>query len=185
MKLKLALLSGLVMMASSAMAADKYKLDTEGAHSYVNFKVSHLGYGFVDGRFNEFEGEFSYDSASNVISDVNVVVKTDSVDSNHGERDKHIRSDDFLDVANFGEATFVSTGFAEGKLTGDITIHGVTKSITIPMTKTAEGDDPWGGYRIGLFGTVELTLADFGIKRDLGPSSKVAELEVLIEGIKQ
>lgn len=185
MKLKLALLSTLMLAASSAMAADKYKLDTEGSHSYVNFQVSHLGFGFVDGRFNEFEGEFSYDSATGDISDVNVVVKADTVDTNHGERDKHIRSDDFLDVANFAEAKFVSTGFADGKLTGDMTIHGVTKPVTVTMTKTAEGEDPWGGYRVGFVGTAQLTMADFGIKKDLGPSSQVVELEVLIEGIKQ
>lgn len=183
MKLKMALLSS-VLLASSAMA-DKYVLDTEGSHSYVNFKISHLGYGFVSGRFNDFTGEFDYDSSTGEISAVNVKVTANSVDTNHGERDKHLRSGDFLDVEKFPEATFVSTGFADNTLTGDLTIHGVTQPVSVPMTKTGEGDDPWGGYRVGFVGNTEIALVDFGITQNIGPSSKTVQLELLLEGVKQ
>ena len=78
-----------------ASAAD-YVIDNKGAHASVNFKVSHLGYSFIKGRFNTFEGDFSYDPANISASKVEVTIDTTSLDSNHAERDKHIRSSDLL-----------------------------------------------------------------------------------------
>ncbi len=183
MKTKLAVLSALIFSASAI--ADSYKLDTEGMHSSINFKVPHLGYGFVAGRFNDFSGGFDYDSTTGEVTNVKVVVKTKSVDSNQGDRDKHLRSDDFLDASAFPEATFVSTGYSQGQLTGELSIRGIKKPVTIELQKTDEGKDPWGGYRVGFIGQTSLTLADFGMTKDLGPSSKVVEVELLVEGVKQ
>ncbi|KOO10403.1 hypothetical protein AKJ18_34435, partial [Vibrio xuii] len=75
----------------------------------VNFKVSHLGYSFIKGRFNQFDGQFSFDPANVAASKVTVNVDTTSLDSNHAERDKHIRSSDFSDASKFSTATFTST----------------------------------------------------------------------------
>lgn len=177
-------------LAFSAAQAAEYKIDTKGAHASINFKIQHLGYSWLVGRFNDFSGSFSYDEDSLQASDVTVTIDTASVDTNHAERDKHLRGDDFLDVDKYPEAKFVSTGIestGDGtmKVMGDLTLHGVTKAITIDAKKIGEGEDPWGGYRAGFTGTTELALADFGIDYDLGPASQTVMMTLHIEGIKQ
>lgn len=188
-KLKLLLLSILISISSVVSAAD-YKIDTAGAHAFITFKIKHLGYSWLLGRFNQFEGEFSYDSAQPEKSSINVTIKTSSVDSNHAERDKHLRGEDFLNVSKFPEASFVSKSFDvkdadNAVVTGDFTLHGVTREIQFPVQKIGEGKDPWGGYRAGFTGKTELKLADYGITYDLGPASANVEIELNIEGIRK
>lgn len=170
-----------------ASAAD-YVIDTKGAHASVNFKVSHLGYSFIKGRFNQFDGQFSFDPANVADSKVTVNVDTTSLDSNHAERDKHIRSSDFIDASKFSTATFTSTSVVDkgdGKLAvnGDLNLHGVTKPITIDAEFIGAGKDPWGGERAGFYGTTRLELADFDIQV-MGDSSYV-DMELHVEGVKQ
>lgn len=170
-------------------AAD-YVIDTEKAHAFIQFRIQHLGYSWLYGRFNAFDGKFSYDAKNPATNKVEVIIDTASIDSNHAERDKHLRSDDFLDVAKFPQARFVSTKFEDkgngrAVLSGDLTLHGVTKPVVIAVEHIGEGDDPWGGYRAGFFGTTTLKLADFGITRDLGPASQEVELMLSVEGIRQ
>lgn len=170
-----------------ANAAD-YKIDTKGAHASVNFKISHLGYSFIQGRFNTFSGDFSFDENNIEASKVSVTVDTTSLDSNHAERDKHIKGSDFINASKFSDATFVSNKVskkADGNLaiSGDLTLHGVTKNITIDAQFIGEGKDPWGGYRAGFEGTTRLQLKDFDITV-MGASSYV-DMELHVEGIKQ
>lgn len=155
-----------------AQAAD-YTIDYKGAHASVNFKVKHLGYSWLTGRFNKFDGEFSYDESNINASKINISIDTSSIDSNHGERDKHLRSGDFLDVNEFATASFNSTKVEDkgnGKLaiTGNFTLQGITKELVIDAVKIGEGDDPWGGYRLGLSGTTSIKMSDFGYKMDFG-----------------
>lgn len=191
--MKKALLTTILALTTSYGAlveAADYKIDVKGAHASINFKVKHLGYSWLTGRFNDFDGGFSYDPAAPEASKINVEINTASLDSNHAERDKHLRSDDFLDVKKYPKAMFKSTGFKvknenEGVITGNLTLHGVTKSISFPVHKIGEGNDPWGGYRSGFSGVTSLKMADYGITTDLGPASTHVELELNIEGIKQ
>lgn len=193
MKIKntvLATAFGLVAGFSSVANAADYKLDTEGVHSFIQFKIQHLGYSWLIGRFNKFDGEFNYDNANEAASKISVTIDTASVDSNHARRDKHLRSDDFFDVKKFPQATFTSTSFEpkkDGKslLKGDLTLHGVTKSIAIDVNKIGEGKDPWDGYRVGFEGTTKLKLKDYNINFNLGPASEVVELYFSFEGIRQ
>jgi len=183
------LLAGLTLN-SSALLAEDYVIDTKGAHAFVQFRVQHLGYSWLYGRFNEFSGKFSYDDAAPEKASVEVIIKTASVDSNHAERDKHLRSDDFLDVNKYPEAKFISTSYTPGKdgkgtLKGNLTLHGVTKEVEIDMHSIGAGKDPWGGYRRGFEGTTKFAMADFGIVKDLGPKSKDVEMTLSLEGIKQ
>lgn len=181
-------LSSLGLACVPALAAD-YVIDTEGAHASVNFKIQHLGYSWLTGRFNDFEGKFSYDGDDIEASKIEVTVDTRSIDSNHAERDKHLRSDDFLDASKHSQAKFVSksvTGSDDDlEIVGDLTLHGVTKEITIDAEKVGEGEDPWGGYRVGFKGETELKLKDFGIDYDLGPASETVKLQLHLEGVKQ
>ncbi len=176
-------------LPSKAFAAD-YVIDNKGMHASIQFKISHLGYSWLWGRFDDFSGNFSYDDKNAAASRIKVIVKTASVDSNHAERDKHLRSDDFLDVKKYPEAVFESSEFIPGKdgkatLKGKLTLHGVTRDIEIQVNKIGEGKDPWGGYRAGFEGSTRLKLKDYGIKKDLGPASAELELIISLEGIKQ
>lgn len=170
--------------------ANDYVIDTKGAHAAINFSIQHLGYSWLTGRFNTFSGDFSYDPKNVAASKINVTIDTTSVDSNHAERDKHLRSADFLNVEKFPKATFVSKKITdidgdEFDIVGDLTLNGVTKSITIEVDKIGEGKDPWGGYRAGFEGEVEIALKDFNITKDLGPASQVVKLELHVEGVKK
>lgn len=178
------------LLAPALASAEKYVIDTEGAHAFVQFRIKHLGYSWLYGRFNVFEGRFTYDENNPNASEVEVVIKTASLDSNHAERDKHLRGTDFLDVDKYPEARFNSTSYKEtginkAVLQGELTLHGVTKPVTIDVTKIGSGPDPWGGYRRGFEGSTSLRLADFGIDYNLGPASREVELILSVEGIRQ
>jgi polyisoprenoid-binding protein YceI len=175
--------------AGSAMAAD-YAIDTDGQHAFVNFKISHLGYSWLYGSFKDFDGGFSFDEKNPEASKVNVTLNTKSVDTNHAERDKHIRSGDFLNVGKHPTATFVSTsvkstGEGTADISGNLTLNGVTKPVVIAASFVGQGDDPWGGYRAGFSGNTTLKLKDFDIQKDLGPASQDVELIISVEGVRQ
>lgn len=191
--MKAKLLSPIVLLlvfAFNTSHAANYALDTKGAHAFIQFKIKHLGYSWLLGRFNKFDGNFSYDEKNPSASTVNVTIDMSSVDSNHAERDKHLRNKDFFHVSKYPEATFKSTSFKEtgnGKaiLIGDLTLHGVTKSVTLDVEHIGHGPDPWGGKRRGFAATTRLSLKDFEINYNLGPASKEVELFISVEGIEK
>jgi polyisoprenoid-binding protein YceI len=175
-----------VVVPQTAMAAD-YKIDP--AHSFVSFRIQHLGYSWLMGRFNDVTGEFSYDSSNPSASKIAIQVKAVSVDTNHAERDYHLRSADFLDVRKYPIATFKSTNYvgsdSSGTLNGVLTIREISKPVSIAVQKIGEGKDPWGGYRAGFSGTMKLTRKDFGGNYNLGPTSETMELQLTVEGIRE
>ncbi len=178
-----------MMSASLSAQAENYTIDTKGMHASIQFRVQHLGYSWLYGRFNKFAGKFSYDGAAPEKSTVDITIKTGSVDTNHALRDKHLRSKDFLNVDKFPEARFVSTAFVsigkgKGVLKGKFTLNGVTKPIEIAVSHIGGGKDPWGGFRRGFEGTAHFAMADYGILKNLGPKSKNVELILAIEGVK-
>jgi len=186
----LTLIAALLLFSTTSHAAEHYQIDTKGMHASINFKIKHLGYSWLKGRFEKFSGDFSYDAKQPSNSQVSVTIDTASVNSNHAERDKHLRSDEFLDVKKYPTAAFKSqsvTAKADGSLIikGDFSLHGVKKTIEIHATKVGEGKDPWGGYRAGFSGTTRLKLADYGITYNLGPASTHVALALEIEGIRQ
>jgi polyisoprenoid-binding protein YceI len=182
---RIPLLVGLAvaLVSASALSAD-YKIDIPGQHAFINFKASHLGYSYIVGGFNKFEGSFTHDADKPAASKVSVTIDTSSLDSNHAERDKHLRGDDFLNVTKYPTITFKSTSYtgdgSSGKLQGDFTMHGVTKSIAIDVEHVGEGDDPWGGYRSGYTGTVDLKAVDYGLPDWVG----TIQVELNIEGTR-
>ncbi len=172
------------------VSASEYVIDTEGGHAFIQFKISHLGFSWLSGRFNRFSGHFSYDENDPSAAKVEVVIDTASIDSNHAERDKHLRDEDFLHVAAYPEARFISSSYEEhadgtARLVGNLTLRGVTRSIQIDVQQVGAGTDPWGGYRRGFFGGTRILLADFGITKYLGSAAKSVELTLGIEGIRK
>jgi polyisoprenoid-binding protein YceI len=185
-----AVLMALVGAANANEHSGTYAFDTKGAHQFITFKISHLGYSWLYGRFNDFDGEFVYDAENPENSTVNVTIDTASVDSNHAERDKHLRSEDFLYVSEFPQATFQSKRVVvdeegEADIVGDFTLRGVTKEVTLDVEMLGHGEDPWGGYRMGFEAETELRLKDFGIPMDLGKASETVEIIISVEGIRQ
>jgi len=133
-----------VLGSTPAIApAESYEIDP--VHSTLIFKVTHLNTTPFRGRFNQVEGTVVFDRDNPAKSTVEVIVTAESVDSNAAGRDRHLKSPDFLDVAQFPTIEFKSTKVtAKGKdafeVTGDLKLHGVTKSITVNVTKTGEGE---------------------------------------------
>lgn len=172
---------------AQSLSAAEYNVDP--AHSFVQFKIKHLGYSTLIGRFNDVSGEFTHDPADPEASKIAVEIDAGSVDTNHAERDKHLRSEDFLNVQEFPKVSFVSTKYTgddqSGTLEGILTLHGVTKPVSLEVKKIGEGDDPWGGYRAGFEGTTSIARKDFDMGYDLGPASESMELELFIEGIRK
>ncbi len=182
--------SAATLAAPTSVRAENYVIDTKGAHASINFSVQHLGYSWVTGRFDKFSGTFNFDDKNPDKSQVVVVIDTTSVNTNHAARDKHLRSADFLEVDKFPSAKFASTSIKmTGKelatITGKLTLHGVTKDVTIKANRIGGGKDPWGGFRQGFMGTVTFALADFAIKKNLGPASANVKLTLHIEGVRQ
>jgi len=189
MKYIIATLIILSLMLSTVQAAE-YAIDKKGMHASIQFKISHLGYSWLWGRFNDFNGTIEYDKDKPEASKVEVTINTASVDSNHALRDKHLRGDEFLDVSKFPKSTFVSTAFIPGEngaaqVKGNFTLRDVTREITINVKKIGEGKDPWGGYRIGFEGITRIAMADYGIVKNLGPATKELDLILSIEAIRK
>jgi len=142
-----------------------WKLDP--AHTLVEFSAKHLMISTVKGRIADVEGTIYADENDPENSSVDVTLKAASIDSRTEQRDNHLRSADFLDVVNFPAITFKSTKI-EGdrkkfKLTGDLTIRGVTRPITLDVTFEGQTKDPWGGERIGFSAKGKLDRREFGL----------------------
>ena len=163
-------LLGLCIASASLANAATYVIDDSksGAHSQIDVKVKHIGISWVKGRFNDFSGSFEYDKDNINASSVDVTIQTQSFDSNHAKRDKHITGSDYLNASKYPTATFKSTsisdlGDGKVKVDGDLNLHGVTKAITFDANLIGEGASPWGDYRAGFEGSVDLKFSDFGM----------------------
>ena len=175
-----------------AQAAEHYVMDTAKHHAFITFKISHLGFSWMLGRFDNFSGDFTYDPQHPENNAARVTIDVTSIDTNHAKRDKHLRSGDFFDVEHFPTATFVSTGYEDkgngkGMLKGTFTLRGISKNIRIDVHQVGTGKDPWGGYRRGFEGRTTLHLSDYNMKKAamLGPVAENIELYLSFEGIRQ
>jgi len=179
----------LTVTSSFSVTAAEYGVDIKGMHAFIQFRIVHLGYSVLAGRFNDFDGDFTWDKTNPGASSINIEIKTKSLDSNHAERDKHLRNEDFLDVDKYPKATFKSTKYhgdaSGGKMDGMLTLHGVTKAITLDVKVIGEGDDPWGGYRAGFEATTSIRRADFGMDYNLGPAAETMDFDLFIEGVRK
>ena len=156
-----------LLTSSSVFAApEKYTIDP--THSFVQFKASHMGFSWLIGRFNELEGELNFDDANIGNSSVSVTINTASLDSNHAKRNKHLKSDDYIDADKFPKATFKSNKVMQHgddiMISGDLTFHGVTKTMQIKAQLVGAGKDPWGGFRRGYEGVATIDKTAFGMK---------------------
>jgi polyisoprenoid-binding protein YceI len=144
----------------------EYTLDV--THTNLGFIARHAMVTKVRGSFNEFEGSVTIDGDDPSKSTVQVTINVASIDTRNEQRDTHLRSNDFLDLANFPEIKFVSTaitsiGANDFEVTGNLTIKGVTQAITIPLEFQGSAKDPYGNLRVGFEGSVAISRKDFGV----------------------
>lgn len=168
MKRIIASISTIVALALPAFAfASTWTIDPD--HSNIGFKVRHLMVSNVRGSFDKHSGTVEIDDKDITRSKVNISIDTNSINTNVQKRDEHLRSADFFDVAKYPTMTFVSKKVAKAgkdklKITGDLTLHGVTKQVVLDVAgPTKESKDPWGNIRKGATATTKINRKDFGL----------------------
>lgn len=192
-KLMTAMIAGVVLSVATLSApaqADTYKVDP--AHAFAMFKVSHFGWSNNWGRFNDVTGSIDFDKADVTKSKVSITIKTASVDTNHDKRDAHLRSPDFFNAKEFPEMKFVSTkidktGDKTANVTGNLTLLGVTKPVTLSVTWNKEGPHFRNKDKIhtGFSATGTIKRSDFGMKKFVPAIGDTITLFLDVEAIKQ
>lgn len=163
---KLTVVFVLLLAAASAFAADTYVVDRN--HSEAKFEIRHL-MSKVSGKFDDFAGTINVDNANPGASTVEFTIKTASIDTGAEGRDKHLRTPDFFDAEKYPEITFKSVSIkptAKKNLydvTGDFTMRGVTKRLTLAVEYLGSGKDPWGNDRVGFTLKTTVNRKDYGI----------------------
>ncbi|MBI5433649.1 MAG: YceI family protein [Planctomycetes bacterium] len=184
-----ALAAPLFLSASKAepvtlpVAGATYEID--GVHSSVLFRIKHLGVSYFYGRFNEVTGSFVYDEAKPETSSIQVEVATASVDTGHDGRDQHLQSPDFFNAAEHPKLTFKSKEVKKSKdgklsVTGDLTLHGVTKPVTADVEFVGAGDRGQMGNKAGFETTFTIKREDFGMTKMLGETGLGNDVRVTV-----
>ena len=182
--------AGLValLLATPALAAETWEIDP--VHSSVLFKVVHLRVANVYGRFNDVSGTIVVDEQQPEKSSINVTVQVESIDTHVAKRDQHLKSPDFFNAKQFPTLTFKSKAVKalgdDWELTGDLTIHGVTKEVTTKVDRTGTGPGMEGETRTGAEAIFTIKRSDYGMTFMLpdGVSDEVT-LIVSLEAIKR
>jgi polyisoprenoid-binding protein YceI len=167
--------------------AGTFKIDP--LHSVAQFWIGHMGVSEFPGRFDVMSGSFVVDPA-NRADTVSVEIPIDSLDTNYDKRNKDLLGPDFFNAKVFPKMTFTSTSVKmqnenEGTLTGNLTLHGVTKPVTFSLRHVGAGPDPWGGYRSGYVATTTIKRSDFGMTYMLNGISDTVHVQLNIEGKRQ
>lgn len=175
-------------LGSTARAGDKYQVDP--VHSSVVFRVKHMGVGYTYGRFNEVTGTFVIDEQNPAGTTLDIQVKADSLDTNNAKRDEHLKGPDFFNVKEFTTLAFKSRSVRLVKehtyeVTGDLTLHGVTKPLTVQLDHVGTAQDPRSGVRSGMEGSFTVKRSDFGMGFMVPAIGDDVWILVGLEGVKQ
>ena len=188
-------LGGAGMRAEAAAPAavatmNEGAFSVDSGHSSVVFRIKHLNVANFYGRFNTVSGSFSVDPAKPEATSIDIKVDANSVDTNSENRDKHLRSQDFVSVKEFADITFKSTSAKKGEgdtiaVTGDLTFRGVTKTVTVPVTHTGQGQGRGGSTVAGFETTFNIKRSDYGMKYMLEGLSDDVAITVSLEGARK
>lgn len=180
--LSLGMLTFVLVPAMSAKAADNYEIDP--VHSVLIFRIGHMNVGVFYGRFNNPTGRIIFDEQNSSSSSFQAQVKAADFDSGNEKRDQHVRGPDFLSAKEFPNIAFKSTAVKSGgegkyEVSGNLTMHGVTKPVTATLEKIGSSAD-----RVGFEGTMEVKRSDFGMKGMQGVSDEV-RIIIAVQGVKK
>jgi polyisoprenoid-binding protein YceI len=181
----LAVLLAMLAFSAVAQAADTYKIDP--VHSTALFRIQHAGAGYLYGRINGPEGTLNVDDSDPTKTSFDVTLQVKNIDTNNAQRDTHLKSPTFFSAEEFPTLTFKSTAVkaaGDNKLdvTGDLTIHGQTKSVTVTLDHT--GTSNMMGNRIGYEGTFTIKRSDFGMNAMQGGVGDEVRIIISLEGVK-
>jgi len=180
---------GLSLMAEAmpAQAADTFTVDP--VHSSVVFRIKHLNLVHISGRFGQYSGSFAFDDKNPADCKLEMEVKIDSIDTANADRDKHLKADDYFDAAKFPTMRFKATRMKASdathyEVTGDLTIHGVTKAVTVKLERLGTIKDPRTGKpRTGWETSFTIQRSDFGMKTALPAIGDQVRISLAIEGV--
>ncbi|PIV89270.1 MAG: polyisoprenoid-binding protein [Hydrogenophilales bacterium CG17_big_fil_post_rev_8_21_14_2_50_63_12] len=175
--------------ANSLATTETFSIDN--SHSFANWELRHV-VARTSGTFHDIKGKVVLDTSNIANSSVEATISIYSLNSSHLRRDVHVLTDEFLDARNHPEMKFVSSSVApyaadKGTMRGQLTLHGVSKPVTLDYQILGIGADPWGGMRAGFKATTRINRADFGIANKYaanGPVGNEVDITLLIEGIK-
>jgi len=161
------LLAGALTVGSSSFAGTEKNYTIDNAHSTASFKIKHL-VSKVAGSFKDFSGTFAFDEKNPKAFKGSFSIQADSIFTNDAKRDEHLKGADFFETAKFPTLTFLvkelkSVGGKKYKLSGDFTMHGVTKAVTFDAEHLGAGKDPWGNEKVGFSATAKINRKDFGM----------------------
>jgi polyisoprenoid-binding protein YceI len=179
-----------VVSAGSPLGADTFKVDQ--AHTFIFFQAKRAGFSYVVGRFNEFSGSATWDDNDPVARKIELTIQAGSVDTGNERREQHLKGPDFFNVKQFPVMTFESTEIidtkvegveAAWKVTGDFSMHGVTKPVTFTLRQIGAGEDRRGNYNVGLEAEFVLKRSEFGMSNMLrmGGDDIRCTVEVLVQ----
>lgn len=181
--------AAVLLFAPPVLAAPQsYSLDP--AHTSVGFAISHLGFSQMQGRFNDISGSVSFDAAAPKDTGVKVTLKASSVDTNFAKRDDHLRSPDFFNVKEFPEISFVSsavemTGEKTARLTGSLTLLGVSRPVTLDVVFNRQGESPASKKEtVGFSARGSLKRSEFGMKYGIPNLGDTVELAIEVEAVR-
>lgn len=179
----------LLSAPTQGFAADKYTFDK--AHTQILFFVNHLGYSFSQGEFHDYDGGFTFDEKNPANSSIDVTIKTASIDMDDEKWDAHMKNADFFNVEKFPDMTFKSTkievsGEKAGKITGDLTILGVTKPVTLDVTFNKAGKSPYGEeYKAGFSAKANIKRSEWGMNYGLPNVGDDVEIRLEVEAVRE
>ncbi len=180
--------STLLFPAQSFAAAEQYVFDK--THTQILFFVKHMGFSFSQGEFLDFDGGFSFDRENPSNSNIDVTIKTSSIDMDDEAWDKHMKGSDFFDVEKYPEMTFKSTGIEvtgedTAAISGDLTILGVTKPVTLDVVMNGVGKSPMGdAYKSGFSATTTINRVDWGMDYGIPHVADDVEIRIEVEAIR-
>jgi polyisoprenoid-binding protein YceI len=156
------------MTTTAAATSTRTPWKIDPAHSHIEFAVRHLMISTVKGRFGSVEGTVVMDEADPATAEVDVTIDVASIDTREPQRDGHLKSADFFDAEKYPTIHFKSTRITDVsgdtfKVIGDLTMHGVTRAVTLDVTSEGRGKDPWGGDRAGFSAKGKIKRSDFGL----------------------
>ena len=165
----------------------------DAAHTEIAFVARHAMVTKVRGKFDEFDATVTIDEENPANNSATATIKTASVNTGNADRDGHVRGEDFFNVEEFPEMTFTSTGFdaTAGTVTGDLTLKGITKPVTLDVEVFGVEEDPFGNTRVGFEASTKINRKDFGVdfQAPLGSGGVLVSEQITIQidgsGIKQ
>lgn len=187
-KVLIPLMAVMFAVTSAVAAPESYKIDT--AHSTVSFRVKHFGVSWVRGSFDEFNGSVNFDENNPEKSSVEVIVKADSIDTGNSSRDGHLKTEDFFNTGKFPTLTFKSTNVKKVsdttyEVTGDFTMHGVTKPLIVKFESLGKHEGKNGEVRRGGETSFTVKRSDFGMSGSIPVVGDNVEVTLAFAGVKK